>query len=808
LPLRSSRSVDAPGANTFERWEPGDRLTLRGEQWTVAGLTSFADCQALRVDADGDRPSRTFLLPFDRPQRIRQDRLAIVSPRSWFHRFAKLLEDSHPYGALRFCPGSIDLLPYQLEPAMAMLRDGHPRLLIADDVGLGKTIEAGLILRELAGSQDGFRAILLVPAGLRTQWTEELHRFGLDPIFADASWLREAERSLPSDVNPWSLPGVYLCSLDFVKRPEALRPLEDMRWDLVVVDEAHAATLSTDRRAAVDAIAVRSQRVLLLTATPPGDPVQFAGLCHIGSFSGEADIPIFQRGRHREAAMTRRSAVIAVNLTEEERRMHRVVERYTQLMWRERNSEGRLVSTILRKRALSSASALERSLRRRFDLLSGIIGIPEHQLLLPLRGDEETQDDVISDESLGSWTLEDRATEERTLREAIQVAALASTSESKARVLLKLLKRVSEPAIVFTEYRDTLAWLHAWLKECGIRTCVLHGAMTSGERRASLADFRRGNVTLLATDAAAEGLNLHQGCRIVVHYELPWNPGRMLQRTGRVDRIGQTRRVHEIALVAADTAEAVVIAPFARRAATWWDARSRASLEWLTESRMAEAVFEGVQSPSKNSSSSRVARTTMNLRAEASHEARRLEAHRVLLSARGTSTPGGEIPCAILRKSSLSPGLVLVFELRVLHAREILVRAIVILQCSLAVRLWPRKLSQLRGRISDVLSQVLPVVVPRATRLGTEHAESIRELVNRASARTRTRARLLHQMHESAARQLVQFGLFERRRSGATFIDHTTTPFDPTGHQPKSTEDATGVTSSADLCALLLIPPR
>jgi hypothetical protein len=353
-----------------------------------------------------------------------------------------------------------------------------------------------------------------------------------------------------------------------------------------------------------------------------------------------------------------------------------------------------------------------------------------------------------------------------------------------------------------------LAWLHAWLKECGIRTCVLHGAMTSGERRASLADFRRGDVTLLATDAAAEGLNLHQGCRIVVHYELPWNPGRMLQRTGRVDRIGQTRRVHEIALVAADTAEAVVIAPFARRAATWWDARSRASLEWLTESRMAEAVFEGVQSPSENSSSSRVARTTMNLRAEASHEARRLEAHRVLLSARGTSTPGGEIPCAILRKSSLSPGLVLVFELRVLHAREILVRAIVILQCSLAVRLWPRKLSQLRGRISDVLSQVLPVVVPRATRLGNEHAESIRELVNRASARTRTRARLLHQMHESAARQLVQFGLFERRRSGATFIDHTTTPFDPTGHQPKSTEDATGVTSSADLCALLLIPPR
>src|SRR5687768_14348251 len=108
-----------------QTWQPGDRLILRGENWTVVQCTAHPDCAALRVDADRDRRSRTFLLPFERPQRMRRGRVVVVSPRVWVHRFKRLLAGTYPYGGLRFFPDDIDILPYQLEPAIAMLRDGH-----------------------------------------------------------------------------------------------------------------------------------------------------------------------------------------------------------------------------------------------------------------------------------------------------------------------------------------------------------------------------------------------------------------------------------------------------------------------------------------------------------------------------------------------------------------------------------------------------------------------------------------------------------------------------------------------------------
>ena len=186
------------------------------------------------------------------------------------------------------------LLRHQIEPLLAVLRHGATRLLIADAVGLGKTIQAGLILLELTARIDEFRAIVLVPAGLRTQWRQELHdRFGLTATETDAAWLRAAAAGRPGDVNPWSLPGIYLASIDFVKRPEVLRALEDVSWDVTVVDEAHQASASSDRRRAADAIASRSRRVVLLTATPDaGDPAAFAALAGIGALDASERPPL------------------------------------------------------------------------------------------------------------------------------------------------------------------------------------------------------------------------------------------------------------------------------------------------------------------------------------------------------------------------------------------------------------------------------------------------------------------------------------------------------------------------------------
>ena len=142
---------------------------------------------------------------------------------------------------------------------------------------------------------------------------------------------------------------------------------------------------------------------------------------------------------------------------------------------------------------------------------------------------------------------------------------------------------------------------------------------------------------LLATDAASEGLNLHRRCRAVVHFELPWSPARLEQRTGRVDRIGQPRRVHEILLIADDTAERLVLAPLAKRAARAGSAMPGASrlVDVLTESRVASAVMDGdviVHKPAAGLDLAATVAPPLSLREQAEHEARRLRAYRAWIA--------------------------------------------------------------------------------------------------------------------------------------------------------------------------------
>src|SRR5206468_2764994 len=133
----------------------------------------------------------------------------------------------------------------------------------------------------------------------------------------------------------------------------------------------------------------------------------------------------------------------------------------------------------------------------------------------------------------------------------VEVAREAARHETKIARLVRLLEVLREPVVVFTEYRDTLLHLQ---RRLGFSAAALHGGLTRDERSAALADFASGRRrVLLATDAAGEGLNLHQACRVVVNLELPWNPMRLEQRIGRVDRIGQRRTVHAFHLIARDT---------------------------------------------------------------------------------------------------------------------------------------------------------------------------------------------------------------------------------------------------------------
>lgn len=589
------------------------RIAVRGRYWTLATVTPGLDCEALRlVSVDRARPL-VVLVPFDRPTvPAASSHARHLRPRAWLHALRRLILGAGIARDLAaVVRADIHVIPFQLSPALAMLRDGVTRILVADDVGLGKTIQAGIVAAQLSLDRDDLRTLVVSPAGLCTQWQRELAgRFALESTRADAAWLRDAAQRFPVDVNPWSLPGLYVASHDFLKRPEVRAALGHLTWDLVIVDEAHRASLGTERRDGVDLVASRSRRVMLLTATPNWtDQAELAALTGIGRV-GPDDPPLrcFRRTRVGVGlGQPRHSRASSVLPSADESRMHDLIERYTAQIWREAAARGddraRLVSVVLRKRALSGAGALLSSVRRRLALLAGRpVEATADQLVLPLRPEpdcRDDEDDATEDgeplHALAAPGLSDPRRETRWLSTIAEAAALAARRESKIAFLLRLLRRVHEPAIVFTEYRDTLARLRRAVNgPTRHRVELLHGGLPLDERHRAVVRFNELGGLLLATDAAAEGLNLHHHCRLVVHFELPWNPVRLEQRAGRVDRFGQTRRVHEIALVAAHTAERMVLAPLMRRAASArLTGERRGVLDALTESRVAELVMSG-----------------------------------------------------------------------------------------------------------------------------------------------------------------------------------------------------------------------
>jgi len=285
----------------------------------------------------------------------------------------------------------------------------------------------------------------------------------------------------------------------------------------------------------------------------------------------------------------------------------------------------RLAMIVLTRRACSHASSLARSVERRIALLAHDDSRGD-QLHLPLLPFEEADEEP--DVEMGGAGLENIHDERQTL-EAILALAWRAQSSSKIRALSRLLRRSREPAIVFTEYRDTLSVLERELAVFG--TSQLHGGLTSAERTAAIHGFTSGRSrVLLATDAASEGLNLQQRCRLVVHLELPWTPTRIEQRVGRVDRIGQSRTVHQLHLLSQGTIEdsrvRAVVERVSRAAATM----HRLSRPHANERQVAAFVLGDETLPDISDVALPAGVVTVDLRSLAEREAVRLSETRWL----------------------------------------------------------------------------------------------------------------------------------------------------------------------------------
>lgn len=542
--------------------QPGAIVNVRGERWRLARVDTYERWSVLTLDgrdvANANQRLRV-IEPFDRPVPVAADRMVRRRRHTVLCAARHALAKARPAAGLwTAAAAAIDLLPYQLEPALAVLR-GATRLLLADAVGLGKTIQAGLILAELRERGWAERALVLCPAGLRATWAGELHRrFHIDCQVLDQPAIAESVAALPPGINPWSSYATIVASIDFVKRPEVLAALSEVPIDVLIADEAHHLTPGTDRGHAVARLASRTPWCVLVSATPhSGDVAAFNYLIGLGSHRDP--IAIFRRTR-REAGLPtmRHERVMRVGPTAGESHLLDAVERYARAIWHGHGARDRavqLVAITIARRAASSPLALERTLTRRLALL----GVSPEPMQASLPWDDEDDSDGPGGTVMLSRPGLADENEERAALQYLLTLIRSSDAGSKLRWLGRALTRLEEPAIVFTEYRDTVEAVLASLP-AGVRAGSISGASPADLRRHVVEAFNRGDLdVLVATDAAGEGLNLHHRCRLVIDLELPWNPLRLEQRVGRVDRLGQRRRVHAIRLFHPHTIEERVL---------------------------------------------------------------------------------------------------------------------------------------------------------------------------------------------------------------------------------------------------------
>lgn len=604
---------------------PGSIVWLRQRRWRVE--RARVDRHVVRLDVARNERRLTILAPFDRPEPIARSRRTIRARRQHgLARLAHLLASSQTIHEVRSAVDArIDLWAHQFEPVSSVL-NGQRRLLIADEVGLGKTIQAGLILAELRRRGQLRRALVVTPASLREQWTSELgRRFALEVSSAEASGLLDGLRTGRAGNNPWERPGIWIASIDFLKQRHVMDGMPFAAWDVVIVDEAQLAVGRTDRNDACDEIGRRARCLVLLSATPhSGDEARFSQLLRLGALPSAQDkLEIFRRTRadvllpHGRVVRWRRIApsMQLARLLDALQGFERAILRRARPA---RHDTALLLLSVLRKRALSTVAALDRSLARRLEWIDAPARACALDWLQPRLGFDN--DDDLNDEERTALVADVGmpSVQERTwLRRLRTLASEALRHDSKVRGLATLVSRASEPVVIFTEFRDSLEHLQRHLAPHRA-VAMVHGGQLDHVRQRELVRFTSGAASvLLATDVGGLGLNLQERARWVVNLELPWNPTRLEQRIGRVDRMGQTRRVHATLLTLQHAVEHPVLASLCRRALTAQRTFDPSALMDIAPPRdlvMAAALIDGRSLPDARSTVQTIVPTTVHRR--------------------------------------------------------------------------------------------------------------------------------------------------------------------------------------------------
>jgi len=489
---------------------------------------------------------------------------------------------------------NIDPLPHQIHLVHHILKSGNLNWLIADDVGLGKTIEVGMLLSALKQRGNFKRILLVTPAGLVKQWKEEMHhKFGLSDfrIYGEDFSINE-ERD-------WKLYDHVIGSLDKLKQEDHLHKLmQSGQWDIIVFDEAHRLSRSqfgmkfdtSDRFQLARKLRALTDSILLLTATPhQGKQDKFQALLElirpewrerIQWLSIDPTILANMVMRNNKTDVTdadgnfifhgKITKAITVQIGKEEVEFDQSLQKYLKRGYAAgkatAGTTGRaigFVMTVYRKLAASSIAAIEAALVRRLLRLRSESANQENY-------SEEVEDERYLgewEEAFGSSEREFFAGEIPLLEELIALAHNLLEVDRKIRDFVEgLVEQVlnsnpSEKILIFTEYRATQEYIAGALQDrFGENTVALiHGGMEHDERAESIEEFETTGQFLVSTEAGGEGINLQRNCHIMVNFDLPWNPMRLVQRVGRLYRYGQKRKVVVFNMHAPQTLDAEIM---------------------------------------------------------------------------------------------------------------------------------------------------------------------------------------------------------------------------------------------------------
>lgn len=552
---------------------PGARVAIRDEEWIVRKATKAnPGGHAVQVVGTSELvrgKEAIFLTELDRIVELAPESTSLVTDDSPQYRRTRLYLESllrrtpPPAGDSRIYLGheaAIAPAPYQLVPAAKALGQPRPRLLIADAVGLGKTIETGILLTELIERGRGDRILVVALKSILAQFQQELWaRFTIPLVRLDSVGIQRVQSRIPTSMNPFHYFDRVIISIDTLKKDAKYRRyLEQCRWDVIVIDECqnvavrsrskHHTGRDMAQRARLAQLLARTTDALIMTSATPHDgrAESFASVIQLLEPTAIADPSNYTRDDIQDLFIRRFKKDIAHEVGDafQERILDKqhveasaaedaVFACLHGLEFRtvaaQRNSRGILFRTLLLKSFLSSPAACAATIRERLATLD-TLATREHADAAAIAHDRQALTDLQA-----------------------CVDAVTQANFAKYQRLLALLRDIrlgarnqADRVVVFSERIDTLKFLQARLTEDldlkPPQVALFYGSLDDQSQRQIVQAFGTRDSPLrllLASDAAAEGLNLHYFCHRLVHFDLPWSLITLEQRNGRIDRYGQ-----------------------------------------------------------------------------------------------------------------------------------------------------------------------------------------------------------------------------------------------------------------------------